>query len=202
VNKNILAFSGAGISKESGIPTFEEMGDLRNKLSRRYFNRHPKEFFNILSKLKNKVDKASPNNAHFALAKYDIPIITMNIDGLHTKAGSKNVLEIHGNLRKLTCKKCNKEYDYSVLNNGYSCLNCNTILQPQVVLYGDGLDKMEQAFSMVKESDILIVIGTSYYTSTAVDIYRYAKALGKEIYEINSNASSRVPRLLKKLIKA
>ncbi len=202
MSKKLLAFTGAGISKDSGIPTFEEMGDLRNKLSRRYFNRHPKEFFKVLFNLKKNVDNAKPNKAHLILAKYNIPVITMNIDGLHTKAGSKEVLEIHGDLRKLICKSCNTEHKYSILNYGYVCPKCKTILQPKVVLYGDGLDKMEQAFLMVNQCDVLIIIGTSYYTSTAIDILRYAKALDKKVYEINSNASTRLPELLKRIIKA
>lgn len=202
MNKKILAFTGAGISKDSGIPTFEEMGDLRNKLSRRYFNRHPKEFFKILASLKKNVANAKPNKAHIALAKYKIPIITMNIDGLHTKAGSKEVLEIHGDLRKLMCNSCHAEYRYSILSEGFKCPKCNTILQPKVVLYGDGLYKMDQAFLMVNQCDVLVIVGTSYYTSTAIDILRYANALDKKVYEINSNASKRLPTLLNRIIKA
>ncbi len=200
VYRKILAFTGAGISKDSGIPTFEEMGDLRKKLSRRYFNTHPKQFFDVLVKLKETVKKANPNKAHLTLAKYNIPIITMNIDGLHTKANSKNVLEIHGNLKNLNCKKCSEEYEYSVLRKSYKCLKCHSILQPNVVLYGDGLLEIDKAFNMVSECDILVIVGTSYYTSTAVDILRYAKTTNKKVYEINSNASTRVPKVIKKLI--
>ena len=200
MNKKILAFTGAGISKDSGIPTFEEMGDLRNKLSRKFFNIHPDQFFEVLLKLREAVKKANPNKAHLVLAKYNIPIITMNIDGLHTKANSKNVLEIHGNLEKLECRKCKKNYDYSVLRESYKCPICKSILQPNVVLYGDGLLKIDKAFNMVSECDILVIVGTSYYTSTAVDILRYAKVTNKKVYEINSEAKTRLPKLIKRII--
>jgi len=200
MNKKILAFTGAGISKDSGIPTFEEMGDLRNKLSRKFFNIHPDQFFEVLLKLREAVKKANPNKAHLVLAKYNIPIITMNIDGLHTKARSENVLEIHGNLEKLECRKCKKNYDYSVLRESYKCPICKSILQPNVVLYGDGLLKIDKAFNMVSECDILVIVGTSYYTSTAVDILRYAKVTNKKVYEINSEAKTRLPKLIKRII--
>ncbi|MFP4456757.1 MAG: SIR2 family NAD-dependent protein deacylase [Clostridia bacterium] len=200
MNKRILAFTGAGISKDSGIPTFEEMGELRDKLSRRFFSSHPKQFFEVLLKLKTTIDKASPNKAHLILAKYEIPIITMNIDGLHTKANSEEVLEIHGNLEKLRCKKCNQEFDFKILKESYKCPECSSVLQPNVVLYGDGLSKINKAFNMVSECDILIIVGTSYYTSTAIDILEYAKATKKKIYEVNSDAKTKVPRLIKKII--
>lgn len=81
---DLVAITGAGISKASGIPTFEDMGDLRNKLTRSYFNSHPEEFYQGLLAMKETIDRAEPNPAHLALVEYNIPVITMNIDGLHT----------------------------------------------------------------------------------------------------------------------
>ena len=88
----IIAFTGAGISKASGIPTFDEQGDLRNKLDRSFANHHKKEFNEVMQQLIDTCNAAEPNDAHKALAEYNIPVITMNIDSLHTRAGSQNVV--------------------------------------------------------------------------------------------------------------
>ena len=96
----IIALTGAGISKASGIPTFEEQSDLRNYLSRDYANNYPKEFKKLMNELDKKCIAANPNDAHYALAEYKIPIITMNIDSLHLRAGSEHILEVHGSLRE------------------------------------------------------------------------------------------------------
>ena len=93
---DLIAITGAGISKASGIPTFDEMGDLREKLSRDYFRAHPKDFYEIILDMKRNIDRAQPNAAHRALAEYRVPVITMNIDGLHTRAGSEGVLRSMG----------------------------------------------------------------------------------------------------------
>ena len=83
-----MAFTGAGISQESGIPTFENQKELRNKLTREYANSFPDEYNEVIQQLKANVNEAKPNDAHIALAEYKIPIITMNIDGLHKDVGS------------------------------------------------------------------------------------------------------------------
>lgn len=88
----VIAFTGARISKASGIPTFDEMGDLRNKLDRSFATHHKKEFDSIMANLKEVCGKAEPNDAHMALKEYDIPVITMNIDSLHNRAGSTQVI--------------------------------------------------------------------------------------------------------------
>ena len=93
----ILAFTGAGISKQSNIPTFMERPDVREKLFRSYANTHHEEYNEVIKQLKANMNGAKPNDAHIALAEYHIPIITMNIDGLHKLAGS-DALELHGGL--------------------------------------------------------------------------------------------------------
>ena len=87
--KIIVAFTGAGISKASGIPTFQDMDGIREKLSIDYFMSNTRDFYDVLLGMKKNIDKASPNPAHIAIAEYDLPVVTMNIDGLHKKAGSK-----------------------------------------------------------------------------------------------------------------
>ena len=93
----ILAFTGAGISKQSNIPTFMERPDVREKLFRSYANSHHVEYNEVIKQLKANMNGAKPNDAHIALAEYHVPIITMNIDGLHKLAGS-DALELHGGL--------------------------------------------------------------------------------------------------------
>lgn len=92
----IIAFTGAGISRASGIPTFQEQDGIRDKLERNFANTHKEEFLKVIQSMEETCKKANPNDAHFALAEYNVPIITMNIDGLHERAGSKHVLNIHG----------------------------------------------------------------------------------------------------------
>ena len=93
----IIAFTGAGISKQSNIPTFMERPDIREKLFRDYANTHHEEYNEVIRQLKANMNGAKPNDAHYALAQYHIPVITMNIDGLHKLAGS-DALEMHGGL--------------------------------------------------------------------------------------------------------
>ena len=97
---NIIAFTGAGISKSAGIPTFEEVPNIKEKLSVEFKIKNPIEFAKVINSLKESVISKQPTRAHKVLAYFQIPIITMNIDCLHQKAGSKNVIEIHGNVEK------------------------------------------------------------------------------------------------------
>ena len=168
----IIAFTGAGISKASGIPTFDEMGDLREKLSREFAIKHKEEFSDIMDMLKDTCSKASPNDAHLALAEYNIPVITMNIDGLHRKALNrynrdlKPLIEIHGN-----------------------------VFDDNVVLYGDKALKYPKAYRLIgklRKKDILLIIGTSYYTYISSYIKNLAEISGANIVEINNDAEHKV----------
>ena len=122
----ILAFTGAGISKQSNIPTFMERPDVREKLFRSYANSHHVEYNEVIKQLKANMNGAKPNDAHIALSEYHVPIITMNIDGLHKLAGS-DALELHGGLPK------DDEMDIA-----YSLYN-------KPVLYGDPAPNYQKA---------------------------------------------------------
>ncbi|MDO6354813.1 Sir2 family NAD-dependent protein deacetylase [Caloramator sp. CAR-1] len=198
---NLVALTGAGISKASGIPTFNEMGNLREKLSRSFFQNNPEEFYKILIEMKEKIERAEPNPAHIALAKYNVPIVTMNIDGLHKRAGSKNIIEIHGNLEYVECPNCNELYDFDVVKGTIYCKKCRGLLQPNVVLYGDIIPLYFNAIDLIGSADELLVVGTSFYTSTAIDLVNRAKFAGIKVTMINENAEENVPKYLKKLIK-
>ncbi|SKA93684.1 NAD-dependent deacetylase [Caloramator quimbayensis] len=198
---NLVALTGAGISKASGIPTFNEMGNLREKLSRSFFENSPEEFYKILIEMKEKIERAEPNPAHIALAKYNIPIITMNIDGLHKKAGSKNVIEIHGNLEFVKCPKCNKLYDFDIVKKTIYCNDCKTLFQPNVVLYGDTIPLFFNAIDLIGSADELLVVGTSFYTSTATELVNRAKFAGINVTIINDKAEENVPKFLQSVFK-
>lgn len=162
----IIAFTGAGISKASGIPTFDEQGDLRTKLDRCFATYHRKEFNKIMQQLVDTCKAAEPNDAHRALAEYNIPVITMNIDGLHNRAGSQYVIEVHGNVEK---------------NN--------------VVLYGDSAPKYTEALDVVdrlSKEDILLIIGTSFYTSISSQIKYTAERNLAKVVIINYDAEHQV----------
>ena len=101
----ILALTGAGISKASGIPTFQDIPGIKDKLDVRYRAQHPEEFDRVVQQMKDNMRGKEPNAAHRALAAHDIPVVTMNVDGLHQKAGSRTVVECHGNLEDGSLKQ-------------------------------------------------------------------------------------------------
>lgn len=197
--KSVAALTGAGISKPSGIPTFEELGDLREKLSRDYFNAQPQNFYEVLKEMMHLIEKAEPNPAHRALAQYDIPVVTMNIDGLHTRAGSRDAIEIHGSLDTVCCRRCRSEHPFSLTDSTIHCPACGSLLDTNVVLYGDMIPLYGEAIQRVCSADHLLVIGTSFYTSTSYDLMQRARYAGAEITIINEKAEVEVPRLLEEL---
>lgn len=194
----IVAITGAGISKASGIPTFEEMGDIRDKLSRDYFQTCPKDFYETLLCLQEKTQLARPNAAHIALAEFEVPIVTMNIDGLHQKAGSSNVVEIHGNLGRVFCDLCNLNFDFSIVKEDINCRKCGEVLEPNIVLYGDLIPQFHEALDIIGNTERLLVVGTSFYTSTVCELVDWAKFSNIPVDIINDNSETKVREYLKK----
>ena len=199
--KDIVAITGAGISKASGIPTFEEMGDLRDKLTRDFFKENTKEFYEVILKMKKNIEKAEPNAAHIALAEYEVPIVTMNIDGLHKKAGSKEVLEVHGNLDYVICEKCKTIHDFHVVEQSIYCDKCGEIYEPNVVLYGDKIREYFEAIDLISSCKKVLVVGTSFYTSTVNDFVNRAHMSGIEIHIINKDSENEVSKFLRTIKK-
>lgn len=172
----IIAFTGAGISQESGIPTFENQPELREKLTRDYANDYPNEYNEAIRHLKENIQGAKPNDAHITLAKYHIPVITMNIDGLHKLAGS-NALELHGSLPE------DDELDNA------------SLLVGKPILYGDIAPNYKRALDLVSElgkGDVFLVIGASYYTGISRELRELAYINGAKIVEIQENAERQV----------
>lgn len=186
--QNIIFFTGAGISVDSGIPTFQEQPRIRDKLTRDFANEHPEEYRDTIRQMLNSCERAKPNVAHIAIAEGGFPVITMNVDRLHTKAGSKNVIEVHG---VLPTRKELEEELFPLTYDG-------------IVLYGDLAPKYDDAIKMVKQleydNSYFIIVGISFYTGISEQLYRIAKQRRAKMEIINDDASQRVPAICKNMI--
>ena len=194
---NIVFFGGAGVSTESGIPDFRSVDGLYNQqydyppetiLSHTFYMRKPEEFFRFY---RNKMlfPDAMPSTTHIKLAQLEREgklkgIVTQNIDGLHQKAGSKVVYELHGSVLRNYCERCHKFYDINVIINseGIPTCECGGRIKPDVVLYEEGLDdnNIRGAVHLIREADVLIVGGTSlgvYPAAGLIDYYNGHKLI-------------------------
>lgn len=197
----IVAFTGAGISAESGIPTFRGKDGLWKKFkveelaTPEAFFRNPKLVWEWYDWRRQLIAKAEPNEAHKILVKMeeefpDFFLITQNVDGLHQRAGSKKVVELHGNIWKVRCVDCGQEsYDYRtpLPEIPPRCEKCGGLLRPGVVWFGETLplDALEEAYRLSREADIFIVIGTSGVVYPAAELPYVAKEHGAEVIEVN-----------------
>jgi NAD-dependent deacetylase len=199
---NIVFFGGAGVSTESGIKDFRgENGLYKVKqkynrppeymLSRMCLMDEPEIFFEYYRENMSS-ENIKPNITHKYLKKLEDrgklkAIVTQNIDGLHQKAGSKNVLEVHGTTYSAYCMKCNKEYPGDVIfkDRGIPKCDCGGIIRPRVTLYGEGLPKaFEEAMDYISKADLLIVAGTSLTVQPASSLLNYFH--GRNLVIINN----------------
>lgn len=197
----IVFFGGAGVSTESGIPDFRSVDGLYNQkydyppeeiLSHTFFMRKTDEFYRYYKDKMLALD-IQPNAAHKKLAEMEQKgklnaIVTQNIDGLHQKAGSKNVLELHGTVHKNHCMVCGKFFDAIYVKSSEGtprCDNCGGRVKPDVVLYEEGLDNdtVTAAVSAIANADTLIVAGTSLTVYPAAGMVRYFR--GENLVLIN-----------------
>lgn len=201
---NIVFFGGAGVSTESGIPDFrsesgifkslEKYGDTPERLvSHSYYLEHTDKFFRYYKDCLI-FPEVEPNPAHYTLARLEKEgklkaIITQNIDGLHQKAGSKNVLELHGSVYRNYCEICKKEYDLNFIleSEGIPHCTCGGIIKPDVILYEEALDMniLNKSVEYIMSADTLIVGGTSLVVYPAAGLINYFK--GKNLVLINKN---------------
>ncbi len=191
-SSNIVFFGGAGVSTESGIPDFRSKDGLYNMkydyppeeiLSHFFFMNNTKEFYRFYKDKMNSL-KYEPNITHIKLAELEKQgklkaVVTQNIDGLHQKAGSKNVYELHGSVLRNYCMSCKKFYDAEYVFNSKEIpkCECGGIIKPDVVLYEEGLDDetVENAITAIANADMLIIGGTSltvYPASGLINYYR------------------------------
>lgn len=201
---NIVFFGGAGVSTESGIPDFrsesgifkslEKYGDTPERLvSHSYYLEHTDKFFSYYKDCLI-FPEAEPNPAHYTLARLEKEgklkaIITQNIDGLHQKAGSKNVLELHGSVYRNYCEICKKEYDLNFIleSEGIPHCTCGGIIKPDVILYEEALDIniLNKSVEYIMSADTLIVGRTSLVVYPAAGLINYFK--GKNLVLINKS---------------
>lgn len=209
-SNNIVFFGGAGVSTESKIPDFRSTDGLYNQqyayppetiLSHTFYVRKTEEFFRFY---RNKMlfPDAEPNRAHKALAKLEAEgklkaVVTQNIDGLHQKAGSREVLELHGSVLRNYCTRCGKFYGIDAVldSKGIPSCGCGGTIKPDVVLYEEGLDQqtIRKAVSYIANADVLIIGGTSltvYPAAGLIDYYNGSRLvlINKSVTPMDSRA--------------
>ena len=203
-SNNIVFFGGAGVSTESGIPDFRSKDGLYNQqydyppetiLSHTFFINKTDEFYRFYKSKMNCL-KYEPNITHIKLAELENKgklkaVITQNIDGLHQKAGSKTVYELHGSVLRNYCMSCNKFYgaEYVFNSEGIPKCSCGGIIKPDVVLYQEGLDDntITQSILAIQNADMLIIAGTSLTVQPAASLIYYFR--GKNLVLINRDAT-------------
>jgi NAD-dependent deacetylase len=198
-SESIVFFTGAGISSESGIPTFRGKEGLWNKFKPEElanfnaFMRNPElvwEWYNYRRKI---VHEAKPNAAHLTIAEMqnhfkDVTVVTQNVDNLHRRAGSKKIFELHGNIERNFCINCkkfhNEELDFSA---GVPKCECGGLIRPDVVWFGEYLpeDQFRGGELAAMKADVFFVVGTSAVVYPAAGLVYTAKASGATIVEIN-----------------
>lgn len=206
----IVFFGGAGVSTESGIPDFRSETGLYNAqqnygmspeemLDIDFFEKNPATFYDYYKK--NLIaEDAQPNRAHKALAKLEeqgklTAVVTQNIDGLHQKAGSKKVYELHGSVMRNHCKWCGKSFDLDYVMDEKNCrdgvpyCSCGGMIKPDVVLYGEMLDEdcINGAVRAIADADVLIIGGTSLVVYPAAGFVRYFR--GDKLVVINKSST-------------
>lgn len=207
--KHIVAFTGAGISAESGIPTYRGDDGVWHKYDpSRYANIHnflrePEYYWNFFKEVRYPVIvKANPNIVHIVLERLEEnnkleAVITQNIDGLHQLAGSKKVLELHGNTRRISCLNCKRTYTmdevYNLLKTQLPplCSDCKGTLKPEVVFFGESLPVgiLEEAIKISNVCDLFIAIGSSLVVQPAASLPLMAKEKGAKLIIINKDAT-------------
>ena len=186
--KNLVVLSGAGMSAESGISTFRDAGGLWDKYpveqvaTPEGYARNPELVINFYNERRKQLLEVRPNDGHLGLAEleadFNVTVVTQNIDGLHQKAGSEKVYELHGTIMKNYCMKCGQFYDLSYVMNSEGvprCEKCGGMVKPDVVLYEEGLDDttISKSVRAIAEADVLIIGGTSLNVYPAAGFINY-----------------------------
>ena len=207
-SRNIVFFGGAGVSTESGIPDFRSAKGIYSErwkrnyspeeiISHTFYMYHPEEFWEFY-KEKLCYPEAEPNECHKALAKLEEmgklkAVVTQNIDGLHQKAGSKRVYELHGSVLRNYCTGCRRFYSLEQVleSDGVPlCTHCHKPIKPDVVLYEESLDQdvMDNAVKAIRKADMLIIGGTSLVVYPAAGLIHYFR--GDHLILINKSETS------------
>jgi NAD-dependent deacetylase len=208
--QRVVVLTGAGVSQESGIPTFRDAqtglwANYRPEdlATREGFLRDPKMVWDWYDFRRNKVWDAQPNPGHVALAELEnlvphLTLITQNIDNLHRRAGSRNVLELHGNIFRYKCLERNHPVSDAYLQTDDSpphCPMCNSYVRPDVVWFGEMLPEqiLQKAFDEAARADVMLVAGTSGVVQPAASIPMTASEAGATVIEVNPEMSALTP---------
>lgn len=197
--ENVTALTGAGVSAESGVPTFRGSGGMWKNFrpeqlaAPEAFKKDPVLVWEWYNWRRELIASKKPNSGHYALAdmeKYKrFTLITQNVDGLHHLAGGKNILELHGSIWKVRCTRCGttKIDRSSVLTVPPRCSKCNGLLRPDVVWFGESLDMriLDKSIDAALSADVFLVAGTSGVVQPAASLARYAKGSGAFVIEVN-----------------
>ncbi|RYZ90134.1 MAG: NAD-dependent deacylase [Proteobacteria bacterium] len=206
----VVVLTGAGISAESGIPTFRDAMDglwsefePEELATLSAFKKNPKLVLDWYEwRIKAFVDKAIPNAAHQALVKWEkyfdqFTLITQNVDGLHIKAGSKNVIEFHGNIKRMKCLGHNHRFAWMRVGEEIPlCSVCQSMLRPDVVFFNELIDSgnLQAANRAVRNCDVFLAVGTSGMVYPAAGFLEEAQQLGAKTYVVNTEAHSPTSR--------
>lgn len=196
----VAVLTGAGVSAESGVPTFRGAGGLwkgRRSIDMatpEAFNRNPKEVWAFYRWRMDALAEVEPNAGHVALADLESRceafwLITQNVDGLHRAAGSVNVIEIHGTLADSRCRRCHYRQSSADLPDVDlpTCPECGDLLRPAVVWFGEAMPgrEMAQADTAIRECQVMLVVGTSGVVEPAASFARWARTAGARVIEVN-----------------
>jgi len=201
----IVAFTGAGVSADSGVPTFRGSGGLWEKYSPEElaspwgFQRDPLLVWKWYAWRMRIIERAEPNAAHKLLASLERrgkvkAVITQNVDGLHQRAGSNNVIELHGNIWRVRCTACGYKWILKSVPKDEElplrCPKCGALARPDVVWFGEPLprDALERALDEMQKADLVIVIGTSGVVEPAASLPLIAKDSGARLIDVNPNS--------------
>ncbi|HET8760536.1 MAG TPA: NAD-dependent deacylase [Nitrospiria bacterium] len=204
----VTALTGAGISAESGIPTFRGPEGLWNNYrpeelaTPEAFARDPELVWRWYDWRRGIVAKAKPNAAHTGLAalqqRQAVTVITQNVDGLHGKAGSRELIELHGNIWKVRCTSCAviaTNTDVPLATIPPSCKSCGALVRPHIVWFGESVDPydFQRSVEMSRSADVFLVIGTSGLVQPAASFAQIAKSAGAAVVEINPDDTPTTP---------
>ncbi|MCI5618644.1 MAG: NAD-dependent protein deacylase [Rikenellaceae bacterium] len=234
MKNSIAVLTGAGVSAESGLGTYRDNGGLWDNYdpmevaSIEGWMRNPELVLNFYNMQRSKLKDVKPNAAHRAIAslqdKYDVSVITQNVDNLHERAGSSKVIHLHGEVTKVRPEHGRYDRDYSeseVFDIGYDqvCLGDKapngSQLRPHIVFFGEAVPKIERAIEIVSKADMVLIVGTSLQVYPAASLYRYAgndtpifiidpaelKLSDRRIVHIRENATSGMQKIVEMLEK-
>ena len=194
-----IVFSGAGISQESGIPTFEERPDLREVLTLDVWEQDPASVWQIVWDMFRSVEMAKPNPAHCAISEAQWYVVTQNIDGLHQRAGTRSgdILELHGDLRYAHCVQCGDESQLAFMHQrAIPKCSCGSIYKPNVVLYQEPVTRWRYVANLLNQACGVLVVGTSLTVNPASALPGMAERRGIPVHVINQAASREVPEFI------